>query len=111
MVGAEVMTMPLLIVDDNARVRATIRSLLAGRAYEVCEAADGVEAVETFARLRPAWVLMDVSMPRLDGLEATRRIRAIDPRAHVVMVTDHGDEATRRAAMEAGARSFVSKAA
>ena len=100
---------PLLIVDDSAAMRATIRTVLEDRGYDVAEARDGVEAVETFARTRPAWVVMDVSMPRLNGLEATRRIRAVDRLARVVIVTDYGDEATRRAAAEAGAHAFVTK--
>jgi CheY-like chemotaxis protein len=99
----------LLIVDDSAPMRATIRSLLGDRDYAIIEAADGIAAVEAFERLRPDWVLMDVSMPRMDGIAATRRMLALDAGARVVMVTDYRDRAIERAARDAGAIAYVQK--
>jgi two-component system response regulator MprA len=99
----------LLIVDDNARMRSTIRSILADRGYAVTESVDGLDAVESCERTRPDWVLMDISMPRLDGISAARRIRVVHPTAKVVMVTDYDDDALWRQSFDAGAVAWVNK--
>jgi PAS domain S-box-containing protein len=102
----------LLIVDDHAAVRHGIRSLLALRAdWSVCgEAADGIEAVEMAQRLRPDVVLMDLSMPRMNGVEATRMIRSELPSAQVILVSQNEPSVVGRHAAELGARGYVSKA-
>jgi CheY-like chemotaxis protein len=99
----------LFIVDDNARIRATIRSIVGPIADHVVECVDGLEAVERYADERPDWVLMDVSMPRLDGISAARRIRDVDPGARIIMVTDYDDPKLRRAAADAGVVAYVGK--
>jgi DNA-binding NarL/FixJ family response regulator len=101
--------MTMLIVDDSARMRATIRSMLALREDEVVECGDGQEAVRLYRLHRPEWVLMDISMPVMDGILATASICEIEPAARVVIVTDHDDAAVREAARRAGAVGFVSK--
>lgn len=99
----------MLIVDDNAPMRATIRFLLADRPLHAVECEDGVQAVEAYERLHPEWVLMDVAMPRLDGIAATKAIHAMDAHARIVLVTEYGDDTVRNKALEAGACAVVTK--
>ena len=101
--------MTVLIVDDSPQFRELIRTVLAGLADEVNECADGDEAVAAYGARRPDWVLMDVQMVRMGGLEATRRLLAADPTARVLIVTDYDDVHWRAAAMEAGACGYVLK--
>jgi DNA-binding NarL/FixJ family response regulator/signal transduction histidine kinase len=101
----------ILIADDHELVRQGLRALLACRpAWEVCgEAADGVEAIEKAAELQPDIVLLDVSMPRLTGLEAAPLIRRESPTSEIVIVSQHDPAEMLPSAIEAGARAFVSK--
>ena len=105
------MTVRILVVDDHPVVRRGIRTLLGGRAeWEIVdEAQDGVEAVDKANRLKPDVILLDVSMPRMDGLEACRRIRKNVPQSEVLMVTQHDSPQMMREAIEAGARGYVVK--
>ncbi|MEX2180073.1 MAG: response regulator transcription factor [Gemmatimonadaceae bacterium] len=102
--------MSVLIVDDNERMRETIREVVQQLHPDIHQCADGASAVALYERMRPDWVLMDVAMDGMNGVEATRRIRAADPNARVVIVTDHDSAAYRHAAREAGACAFVPKA-
>ena len=101
--------MRLLIVDDNPNFRYLLRRFLSGREIDFHECNDGAEAVAAYERYRPDWVLMDIEMPEMDGLTATMRILAVDPRARVVILTQHDDANWRDAAGKAGARDFVAK--
>jgi CheY-like chemotaxis protein len=101
--------MSLLIVDDDQRMRHLIRSIVADLADPITECGDGAEAQRCYAEQQPDWVLMDVVMPEVGGLEATRQIRASDPAARIVMVTGHESESLRAAAERAGACAYVSK--
>ncbi len=101
--------MTVLIVDDSPQVRELIRTVLMGVVDEVYECADGDEAVAVYGARRPDWVLMDVKMARMGGLEATRRILAGDRTARVLIVTDYDDVHWRAAANEAGACGYVLK--
>lgn len=101
--------MTILIADDNPRFRAMIRTVLANTEPEFHECRDGAEAVEAYSHLHPHLVLMDVRMPTLDGLAATRIIRARDRGACIVILTDYDDRDIRQAAIAAGARAFVPK--
>ncbi|HEX6307192.1 MAG TPA: response regulator transcription factor [Longimicrobiales bacterium] len=99
----------LLLVDDNAQMRALIRSLIQDVAPVIHECDDGPSAVEAYPRIRPDWVLMDIELRGMDGIAATRAIRLLDSAARVVMVTGHGSDQYRRAASDAGASAFVLK--
>ncbi len=101
----------ILIVDDHEIVRRGLRSLLCSRPeWQICgEAADGLEAVEKAKLLRPAVVLMDISMPRMDGLKATRIIRRDLPESKVIIISQNDPVVARRQAEEVGASAYVSK--
>ena len=98
----------ILIVDDHAAFRKTIREFLP--ASVVTECADGREVLDRYAAEQPDWVLMDIEMGSLDGLTATRELRARFPEARVIIVSNHGEEEFRQAARDLGASGFVHKA-
>lgn len=103
----------VLIADDHAAFRGGLRAVLdtADDVLVVGEAATGVEAVGRVATLAPDVVLMDVNMPALDGVEATRRIVEASPHTAVVVLTMHDDDDTVFAAVRAGARGYLLKGA
>ena len=105
------MTIRVLVVDDQSMVRAGFRMLLADEPDidVVAEAANGLDAVAQAARFSPAVVLMDIRMPELDGLEATRRILAADGSTRVLMLTTFGLDEYVYEALCAGASGFVLK--
>jgi len=105
------MTIRVLVADDQSMVRAGFRMLLAGELdiEVVAEASNGLEAVEKAARFQPAVVLMDIRMPELDGLEATRRILAADSAARILILTTFDLDEYVYEALRAGASGFVLK--
>jgi DNA-binding NarL/FixJ family response regulator len=105
------MSIHVLVADDQSMVRAGFRLLLGGEddIDVVAEAQNGLEAVEKAARFKPAVVLMDIRMPELDGLEATRRILAADPAARVLILTTFDLDEYIYEALSAGASGFVLK--
>jgi len=105
------MTSRILVVDDHAVVRRGVRALLeTQKGWEVVgEATTGREAVELAGRLHPDVVVMDMSLPELNGLEATRQIRKQSPQTEVVVLTMHHSEALARDVLQAGARGYVLK--
>ncbi|WP_448640489.1 response regulator [Geodermatophilus sp. URMC 63] len=105
------MTVRVLVADDQAMVRAGFRMLLSREedVEVVGEAATGLQAVREAARLAPTVVLMDIRMPELDGLEATRRILAADPGARVLVLTTFDLDEYVYEALRAGASGFVLK--
>lgn len=107
------MTIRALIADDHPVVRSGLRALLSTiEGIEVVgEAADGEEAVRETQLLRPDVVLMDLRMPRVDGVEAIRRIRTSVPGTAVLVLTMFDDDATVLTAMQAGARGYLLKGA
>jgi DNA-binding NarL/FixJ family response regulator len=106
-----VIPLRILIVDDHAVVRRGVRSLLESQAeWEVSgEATTGREAVEMARRLQPDVVVMDLSLPELNGLDATRQILKDSPRSEILVLTMHHSEELARDALQAGARGYVLK--
>ena len=103
----------VLLVDDAVHVRQSLRTVLtvAGKIEIVGEAGDGAEAVRQAQALRPEVVVMDLELPILDGYEAARRIKALDPTCRVVALTIHDGQAERQRALEAGMAEVVVKGA
>lgn len=99
----------LLIVDDSAEMRQLLKNIVRKTADEVLECEDGDEVLAAFSAHQPDWVLMDVEMKRMDGLQATANLLKLHPDAKVIIVTQHIDLQTRVAASEAGARFFIGK--
>jgi DNA-binding NarL/FixJ family response regulator len=105
------MSLRILVVDDHAVVRRGVRSLLESHeGWEVCgEATTGRDAVEQSRRLRPDVVVMDLSLPELNGLDATRQILKDAPDTEVLVLTMHHSEQLARDVLQAGARGYVLK--
>ena len=102
--------MTVMIVDDNERMRQMIRTFIADLSSDIVECADGSEALEAYRIHRPALVLMDLKMTRMDGLAATSQILESFPQARIVIVSQWDDASFRDAACRAGAEAIVSKA-
>ncbi len=102
--------MRVLVVDDHEVVRKGVRSLLVRSGYDVCgEGVDGEDALEKARELKPDVIVMDVSMPKLNGLEATRQMRGILPHAEVLILSQHETPEMLRQAFNSGARGYVVK--
>ena len=103
--------MRVLIVDDHEVVRRGVRSLLSSHLdYEVCaEAVDGQDAVEKARQFTPDIIVMDVSMPKLNGLEAAQEIRTVLPDSEILILSQHESAEMVRQAFKAGARGYVVK--
>jgi len=100
----------VLLVDDHPLFRDGVRSLLEARGVEVAgEAGDGEEALEAALRLRPDVILMDITMPRMDGLEATRLIKVRLPEVKIVILTVSDEERTLFEAIKSGAQGYLLK--
>lgn len=103
----------ILIVDDHGLIRAGLRALLKNEAdiEVVGDAADGAEGVELAKELQPDIVLMDISMPEMNGIEATSRIKGYSPHSQVLAMTVHEDESMLREMVRAGASGYIIKRA
>ncbi len=101
----------ILLADDHAVVRDGLRALLDRQPdlEIVAEASDGHECIELFERHAPDVVMMDVAMPRMNGIEAARRILALNPSTAVVMLSMHQDESYVLQSLKAGARGYLLK--
>ena len=100
----------VMLVDDHALVRMGFRMLLADAQVEVvCEAGSGEQACQEYAAVAPDVVVMDLSMPGMGGLEATRRLIAQDPKARILALSAHEDTAHPRRVLRAGALGYLAK--
>lgn len=100
----------ILIVDDAAFMRMMIRDVLTKNGYEVLgEAENGAKAIEKYKEVKPDLVIMDITMPEVDGIQAVKEIKAFDPNAKIVMCSAMGQQAMVIESIQAGARDFIVK--
>jgi len=104
------MSKRILIVDDAAFMRMMIKDILSKNGFEVVgEAADGLQAVEKYAELKPDLVTMDITMPEMDGIAALKEIKSKHPDATIIMCSAMGQQAMVIDAIQAGAKDFIVK--
>ena len=104
------MSKKIMITDDTLFMRVTLKNILTSNGYDtVIEAENGQMAVEKYAQYKPDIVLMDITMPILDGIAATKAITGSDPNAKVVMCTAMGQKNMVIEAIQAGAKDFIVK--
>ncbi|MCT4633755.1 MAG: response regulator [Firmicutes bacterium] len=100
----------ILIVDDAAFMRMMIRDVLTKNGYDVLgEAENGQKAIEKYKELNPELVIMDITMPEVDGIQAVKEIKAMDPNAKIIMCSAMGQQAMVIESIQAGARDFIVK--
>lgn len=104
------MAKKILLVDDAAFMRMMLKDTLTKNGYtDLYEAVDGADAVEKFSEIQPDLVIMDITMPNKDGLEALKEIRAKDGNANIVMCSAMGQESMVMEAVRSGAKDFIVK--
>ena len=102
--------MRVLIVDDAMFMRMMLKDILSKNGYEVVgEAANGREAIDKYIELRPDLVLLDITMPEMEGIEALKKIKMIDPKAKIIMCSAMGQQVMVIEAIQNGALDFVVK--
>jgi CheY-like chemotaxis protein len=105
----EPVQMKLLIIGDSYEMRRLIRRAVVGPDDVVYELCDGSGALASYSENRPDWVLMDIKMPNVDGISATRQIKTAFPEARIIVVSQYNDPEIREAARQAGAAEYVLK--
>ena len=100
----------ILICDDAAFMRMMIKDILTKNGYTVAgEAENGAKAVERYAELKPDLVMMDITMPEMDGIQALKKIKQSDPSANIIMCSAMGQQAMVIEAIQSGAKDFIVK--
>jgi DNA-binding NarL/FixJ family response regulator len=99
----------VLLADDHAGILSALRRLLGSSCDIVGCVTDGAALLEAAARLRPDVIVVDIFMPKVDGLKACRQIKEATPETKVVVLTGHNDSSTRQRAFSAGASAFIPK--
>lgn len=100
----------ILIVDDAAFMRMMIKDVLSKNGFEICgEAENGAKAIEKYKELNPDLVIMDITMPEVDGIQAVKEIRKINSSAKIIMCSAMGQQAMVIEAIQAGAKDFIVK--
>ncbi len=100
----------ILIVDDAAFMRMMIKDILTKNGYEIAaEAENGLKAVEKYQETNPDLVLMDITMPEMDGIQALKKIKEVDAGAKVIMCSAMGQQAMVIEAIQSGAKDFIVK--
>lgn len=100
----------ILVCDDAAFMRMMLKDILVKNGYEIAgEAWNGVEGVGKYKKLKPDLVMMDITMPEMDGLEALKKIKKIDRKAKVIMCSSMGQQAMVAECIRSGAKDFIEK--
>lgn len=99
----------ILINDDSLLLRKKLRAELESLGCQVFEAKDGREVIQVYSQIRPDGVLMDIVMPNLNGLDALKEIKTIDPKARIIMLSSTGTAAKLLEALKLGAMDFIQK--
>lgn len=100
----------ILVVDDAAFMRMMVKDVLSKNGYEILgEAENGQKAIEKYKELNPDLVIMDITMPEVDGIQAVKEIKKIDPNAKIIMCSAMGQQAMVIESIQAGARDFIVK--
>jgi len=110
MIGEIIMAKSILICDDAAFMRMMIKDILSKNGYTIAgEAENGVKAVEKYNETRPDLVMMDITMPEMDGIQALKKIKAADPSANIIMCSAMGQQAMVIESIQSGAKDFIVK--
>lgn len=108
--GGIIMAKGILVADDASFMRMMIKDILTKNGFEIAgEAVNGLDAVDKYKELKPELVIMDITMPEMDGIQAVKEIKSIDPNAKIIMCSAMGQQAMVIEAIQAGARDFVVK--
>ena len=100
----------VMVVDDAVFMRMTIKKMLEAHGHSVIgEAGNGVEAVKKYVEIKPEVVLLDITMPEMNGVEALKRIKEVDAKAKVIICSAMGQQAMVAQAIQSGAKDFVVK--
>ncbi|MBD3381385.1 MAG: response regulator [candidate division Zixibacteria bacterium] len=100
----------IMIVDDSMMMRRNLKKILVQAGHEViCEASNGNEALAAFKRHQPDLITMDINMPIMDGIEAVKKIREVNPNAAIVMISAHNEQSRVYEAIKSGAKNYIVK--